>query len=56
VETSAKLIPEQMLARINDVRVPALQASLLIAMAHALDLEEYQAKPEGALKATQSKK
>jgi hypothetical protein len=56
VETSAKLIPEQMLARINDVRMPALQADLLIAMAHGLDLEEYQAKPEGALKAAQSKK
>jgi hypothetical protein len=55
-EISAKLIPEHMLARINDVRVPALQADLLIAMAHGLDSEEYQAKPESALKAAQSKK
>ena len=56
VEASANVIPEHIFSKINDVRLPALQANLLIAMARGLDHEEYQAKPESAPQAPQSKK
>ena|SRR5215831_1097182 len=56
VEASAKLIPEHVLAKINGVRLPALQANLLIDLAHGVDHAEYQAKAEGTHEASQSKK
>lgn len=49
------MIPEHTLAKVNDVRVPNLQAKLLIAMARGLDREEDRQKT-AAVKATQSKK
>jgi hypothetical protein len=56
VEAAAKIIPEHIFSKINDVRLSALQANLLIAMARGLDQEEYQAKPESTLQAAQPKK
>jgi hypothetical protein len=54
VHNGARIIPEYTLTRINDVRVPALQAYLLAVMARAVDPRDAQS--EVPVKVAQSKK